>query len=323
MAETRPPVRIAILGAQDPLGEAVMALLTERDIAVDELIPLSLEETDDVVEFAGNELAIGKVEGFDWRAVDALIAATHDAAARRHIESAANQGCPVVCLLNDLDARADGVVRVASGLALAAAQVLKPIARKAGLQSVDVFAALPVSLAGKPGVEELAVQTRSVFNLDVAETEIFPVRIAFNMIPQVGKPLANGDIDSEALSAADLRERLGMPQLPVMVTATWAPMFYGAALAIHGTTERDCGRSDLRDWLSQASGVIVMDEALLGGVPTPYTEAQENEDVFVGRLRTEAVAGRRFALWMVCDVIRLEAARMVDQIENLIEKKAK
>ena len=110
--------------------------------------------------------------------------------------------------------------------------------------------------------------------------------------------------------------------MPVMVTATWAPMFYGAALAIHGTTARDCCRADLRAWLSEAPGVTVMDEALLGGVPTPYTEAQEDDGVFVGRLRTESAGGRRFALWMVCDAIRLEAAQIVDQIENLIEKKA-
>lgn len=321
MAESR-PLRIAILGAQDPLGEAVMALLAERDIEVDELIPLSLDECDDLVEFAGNEMAVSVAEGFDWRAVDVMVAATHHPAARRHIESAANQGCVSIGLLTGLDAHAEVVVRVPSGLALAAARVLKPIARQAGLQSVDVFASLPVSLAGKSGVEELAAQTQAVFNLTEADPEVFPVRIAFNMIPQVGKPMDNGDIDSEALSAADLRSRLGLPELPVMVTATWAPMFYGAALAIHGTTARDCCRADLRAWLSEAPGVTVMDEALLGGVPTPYTEAQEDDGVFVGRLRTESAGGRRFALWMVCDAIRLEAAQIVDQIENLIEKKA-
>ncbi len=125
------------------------------------------------------------------------------------------------------------------------------------------------------------------------------------------------------LSAADIRLRLGLPDLPVMVTATWAPMFYGAALAIHGSTGRDCSRADLRAWLSEKAGVTVMDEALLGGVPTPYTEAQENEGVFVGRLRTESAGGRRFALWLVCDAIRLEAAQIVNQIENLIEKNTK
>jgi aspartate-semialdehyde dehydrogenase len=321
MAETR-PLRIAILGAQDPLGEAVMALLAERDVDVGELIPLSLDECDAAVEFAGNELAIAPAENFDWRAADVMVAATHHPAARRYIESAANQGCAAICLLSGLDAHAGGVIRVPSGLALAAATALKPIVRQAGLQSVDVFASLPVSLAGKSGVEELAAQTQAVFNLTEADPEVFPVRIAFNMIPQVGKPMDNGDIDSEALSAADLCAHLGLPELQVMVTATWAPMFYGAALAIHGTTAQDCSRAELRDWLSQAAGVTVMDEALLGGAPTPFTEAQENESVFVGRLRTESAGGRRFALWLVCDAIRLEAARIVDQIENLIEKKA-
>jgi aspartate-semialdehyde dehydrogenase len=323
MTETRPAVRIAILGALDPLGEAVMALLTERDVAVGELIPLALEETEELVSFADDDLVVGLAEGFDWRQADILVAATRHGAARRHIESAANQGCPVVCLHTALDGHAESVKRVASGLALAAAKVLAPIVRKAGLGSVDIFASLPVSLAGKAGIDELAGQTQGVFTMDDVEAEVFPVRIAFNMIPQAGILDPAGDIDTERLCASDLRLRLGLPLLPIMVTAAYAPLFFGAALSIHGVTESACDLAGMRAWLSQAPGVTVMDETVLGGVPTPYTDSQESEDVFVGRLRVDPDTGRRFGLWLVCDVTRLEAAQIVDQIENLIENAAK
>lgn len=312
-------LRIALLGAQDPLGAAVISELEERDLAIGELIPLALDETDD---FVGDQ-PVGHIDSFDWRRADVLVAAARAPAARRHIESAANQGCAVVCLGNDVDARAEHIVRIHNGLAVAAGKALSVIAGRAGLESVELFAALPVSMAGKSGVEELARQTQAVFTMEECEPETFPVRIAFNLIPQAGVPLEDGGMDLEKQCADDLRAHLGRADLPVMVTASWVPTFYGTSLALHGSVDSVLDRGALSDWLRQAAGVTVMDETVPGGAPTPYTESQEDDTIFVGRVRVDAITGRRFALWLVCDAIRLEAAQIVDRIENLIEKKAK
>jgi aspartate-semialdehyde dehydrogenase len=309
------PLRVALLGALDPLGEAVIALLDEEDVTLGELIPLALDDCEEMVTIAGEALPVEEAAGFDWGRVDLLIAATRHAAARRHVEAAANQGCAVICPGNDFDARAGTVIRVPTGLALAAARALKPIAQRFGLASTDIFAALPVSMAGRSGVEELARQTQSVFAMEEAEPEHFPVRIAFNLIPQTGHSLGEGEIDLERMCSADLRAQLGLPELPVLFTAAWAPIFYGNAMAIHSVTDTSCSRVELVACLENVPGITLMDEAIPGGVPTPYTESQDSDTVFIGRLRADAMTGRRFALWLVSDATRLEAARIVETLE--------
>jgi len=155
------------------------------------------------------------------------------------------------------------------------------------------------------------------------ECEVFPVRMAFNLLPQVGQALATGETDWEAHCRADLRTRLGQPDLRVQVSAAWAPVFYGCAIVVHAVAGAPLTRARLSGWLAAQDEVTVMDEAMPGGAPTPYTEAQESEGIFVGRVRVENDHADRFALWLVCDAMRLEAAQIVDRLENMIEKKAK
>lgn len=315
--------RLALLGAQDPLGEAVIALLEDRELELAGLIPLAFDESEDLVAYTGGDVMLESAEGFDWSRADVLVAAARGPAARRHVEAAARRGLPVICLEADADVVGDAVQRVGSGLATAAARALGAIARHAGLASMDVFAALPVSMAGRSGVEELARQTQAVFAMEDTDSETFPVRIAFNLIPQVGLPLDDGSNDLERHAVDDLRAALGLPQLPVLLTAIWVPTFYGCALTIHGVTREDMTRSQLRAWLESVEDLILMDEAVTGGAPTPATESQDSETVFVGRLRVDQVDARHFALWLVCDANRLEAAQIVGALENMIEKKAK
>ncbi len=317
------PLRIALLGARDPLGEAVIAQIEARDIALGELIPLALDATDDLVAYAGEEIELETADAFDWGRADILVAAGRGASTRRYVEMAANRGLDVICLDADTDVVAGRVERVGDGLALVTARVVDVIERKAELASVDVFAALPVSMAGKDGVEELARQTQAVFAMEDAEAEAFPVRIAFNLIPQVGTPTPDGATSLEQRCAQDVRANLDLPDLPVMVTACWVPTFYGTALSVHGATTQAMTRGSLCTWLANLDGVTVMDEAVTGGAPTPFTEAQEDESVFVGRVRVDATTGTRFGVWLVCDATRLEAAQIVDRLENLIEKKTK
>jgi hypothetical protein len=124
--------RVALLGAPDPLGEELIALLGERDIAVGELHPLSLDDSDETV----GDLPVGHVDAFDWRQADILVVATHAAAARRHVEAALSQGCAVICPDGDVNLAGGEVLPFGSGLAVAAGKVLAAVAARAGLDSV-------------------------------------------------------------------------------------------------------------------------------------------------------------------------------------------
>jgi aspartate-semialdehyde dehydrogenase len=73
--------------------------------------------------------------------------------------------------------------------------------------------------------------------------------------------------------------------------------------------------------LLNAPGVVLMDEHLPGGYPTPVTDAAESSDAFVGRLRASGAGdSRSVQLWLVGDNVRTEAMNLAQIIERRVEK---
>jgi aspartate-semialdehyde dehydrogenase len=306
------------LGADDPLGEAILRLISERDVEVGAVHPLSLAESDGCVTLKGEELPLLDVAEFDWRQADLLINAVRSPAARRLEAVAAAAGCRVIGLA--ADGNPGERMAVAGGLSVAVQRALAPVQRIAPLEAVSLTAMLPVAVAGEAGVAELAAQTRALFAMESPEPEVFPLQIAFNLVPQVGAPLADGSVAFEASVVAELKALLGDSGISVSVLAMWAPLFYGTGVAVHGLARGEIDLAGLKAALSAQDGVTLMDVVLPGGVPTPATDALESDTVFVGRLQCSTDSPRRFSMWLVADMIRLEATSIVDYLENLIEK---
>ena len=202
--------------------------------------------------------------------------------------------------------------------AVIAARVLKPIVALAGLVSAEAFVTLPVALAGKEGVDELLQQTRGLFNMESPEPEAFPLQIAFNIVPKMQD---KGGEDYEVLlSQSTARLANGVS---VGYTAVTGPLFFGAAMALHVRTTQAMDIEKLRVALQHQDGITLMEAAELANtpaaMPTPATDAQGSQDVFVGRIRIDGDACR---LWLVFDPITLEAAQMAASVENWIDKPA-
>jgi aspartate-semialdehyde dehydrogenase len=72
-----------------------------------------------------------------------------------------------------------------------------------------------------------------------------------------------------------------------------------------------------RDLLSHAPGVVVVDDPASGRYPLA-TEAEGRDEVFVGRVRTDAAFNNGLSLWVVADNIRKGAATNAIQIAELL-----
>jgi len=299
--------RIALVGGDEPLAEAILRELEDRDLEVGEILPLGLEESDSMVSHRGRDLPVMDLAGFDWQLADVVIVASHAAAARRRAESASQAGKVVLDPANP------------TGAAIALGRVLAAITREFGLTAAHVSLNLPVSHHGMAAIEELSGQTRALFALESTEPGLLPPRIAFNMIPDSVDSAGRGVSQFEQRVEVDVRALLDAPSLPVMLLACWVPVFYGYSASLHVVCERPLDPSLLRALLAGTRGITVMDEAIPGGVPTPATDAQDSVDVFVGRLRVGEQDARQASLWLVFDGLRLEAVRTVDALENLIE----
>jgi len=264
------------------------------------------------------EIPLVEAIEFDWSQADILINASRLPAAARHESVATKAGCKVLGF--GQGEGESGRIALEGAISLAVHRVLAPIQKDTPLNSVSVVAMLPVAAAGEAGVAELAAQTHALFAMENIETDVFPLRIAFNLIPQFGPMLANGSSRLEQDACDEIKALLGRPELPVAVTAILAPLFYGAGLTVHVCAQDEIDLERLRRQLADRTGVTLMDTALPGGVATPATDAQDSDAVFVSRLRAGADARRDFSLWLVVDMTRLEASRIVDCVENSIEK---
>jgi len=78
---------------------------------------------------------------------------------------------------------------------------------------------------------------------------------------------------------------------------------------------------EVRTILQNAPGVVLVDDVKNLKYPMPM-DAQDKDDVFVGRLRRDETQAKTLNMWIVSDNLRKGAATNAIQIaEYLVEKK--
>jgi aspartate-semialdehyde dehydrogenase len=309
--------RIAIVGADDPVGEALLQELSESALAPESLIPVSLDEAEGCVRYGEEDLPCQAAEAVDWSAVGIAVFAARVPAAARLARELLGRGRRVVAVSGLLPPPADAaLIEVHDAPTAAILRVLRPLLGDAGLRRLSGFIGLPVGARGRAGVDELARQSRALFALEAVEPEVFPIQIAFNLLPQVGEIGEDGDSALENSLCQSLKACWG-EDLVTQFTAAWLPTFHGAVVALHGRSEAGLDMEGVGSRLARAPGVLVMNAPQPGAAPTPATDGVDSTDVVVGRLR---LAGPlHFSAWLTYDHARLEARQLCLAVEKSIE----
>ena len=198
--------------------------------------------------------------------------------------------------------------------------VMNPLHQAAGVVRVNVVTFQAVSGVGKAGIEELAMQTTSLLNLKSPESRIFPVQVAFNVVPQIGEFMDTGYTREEMKMIWEARKILQDTALMLNPTTVRVPVFYGHALALHVETRDKISVEQVRDLLRKAPGVSLKDQRRPGGYPTPVSDAAGEDAVFVGRVREDISHPRGIDLWAVTDNVRKGAALNSVQIAEILVK---
>jgi len=119
----------------------------------------------------------------------------------------------------------------------------------------------------------------------------------------------------------ETRKILGLDE-SVAITATCVrvPVMNSHSVEINVTFEKDTTPEEIREILSKAPGVVVVDNPANNEYPTPLM-ATGHDEVFVGRIRRDISQPNSFHIWCVGDNIRKGAASNAVQIAELIEEK--
>jgi aspartate-semialdehyde dehydrogenase len=174
-----------------------------------------------------------------------------------------------------------------------------------------------VSGAGKEAIEELSTQTANLLNFKPTQNDVFAKRIAFNVIPQIDVFTENGYTKEEMKMVWETQKILGDAKVKVNPTAVRVPVFFGHSEAVHIETRDKITAAQARELLSKAEGIVIMDEQVNGGYPTPADVADTNP-VYVGRIREDISCDNGLNLWVVADNVRKGAATNAVQIAQVL-----
>jgi aspartate-semialdehyde dehydrogenase len=323
---------VALIGAGSEIGREVAAVLRERAFPVGEWRLYDDAPEDEVMEDESGEdflpLDEADLSGADvvflcadpTRATEWAARATGAAALvidLTHGLAEAGQAPLIVPEVNS-DAIAAGLERgvfatpVPSATALAV--TLKPIDAAAELKRVVVTSFEPASIGGRPGIDELAAQSRDLLSGMTPEQGVFPHRIAFNLIPQVGDFVSGARTRGEWLVESQLRRVLELPDLPIIVTSVVTPVFFGQACTVYVETERPLDAAGATVLLRQSPGLLLSEEPQ--AYPT-LADVLGSEATHVGRVRDDLTVPYGLAFWMVIDGLRKGGAVNAVQIAEL------
>ena len=197
---------------------------------------------------------------------------------------------------------------------------LKPIYDEVGISRINVATYQAVSGTGKEAIEELALQTANLLNAKPVEPSVYPKQIAFNVLPQIDVFMENGYTKEEMKMVWETRKIMGDETIQVNPTAVRVPVFFGHSEAVHIETKQKISVERVRELLSAAPGITVVDERENGGYPTAVTESSGHDDVYVGRIREDISHPNGINLWVVGDNVRKGAALNSVQIAEVLVK---
>ena len=243
-------LKVAVVGATGAVGEAMLAVLAERRFPAEVVAVASKRSAGDYVAFGNEELKVHDLAGFDPAGVDIALFSAGGDVSKEHAPRFAAAGAVVIdnssAFRRDPDVplvvaevnpdtvapRPKGIIANPNCSTMQLMVALAPLHRAAGIERINVATYQSVSGTGRRALEELGRQTAGLLNFQGVEPEVYPVQIAFNVIPHGGEFLDNGYTSEEMKLVWETRRILGDESILVNATVVRVPVFYGHSEAV-------------------------------------------------------------------------------------------
>jgi aspartate-semialdehyde dehydrogenase len=333
--------RVGVLGATGAVGSTILAVLAERDFPAAEVVPFASERSAGrQIEWNGSTLECRPLGPETIQNLDVVLSSAGGSVsaewAPKLVEAGAvvvdntsywrmHEDVPLVVAGVNPDAAAahNGIVANPNCTTMVAMMALAPIHRAVGLERLVVSSYQAVSGTGQRAIEEMLAQSRAILaDEEPPPAEIYPHRIAFNVLPQV-ETFKDGDdyTTEERKVMAETRKILGVgEEVAISATCARVPVVSGHSESVNARTREDLSPDDCRALLREAPGVIVVDDPAAGEYPMAI-DAAGRDEVLVGRIRRDPDQERTLNLWIAGDNLRKGAAtNAVEVAELLVER---
>ena len=328
---------LAVVGATGAVGRIIVDMLVARKFPARRIKLLASARS------AGTPMRVGEatfdveVLGPDsFQGVEIAIGSTPDEVAAEFVPWAVERGTVVVdesgfyrmnpevpLVIPEVNPEAiathRGIIASPNCSTTQMVMVMKPLHDAARVTRVIVSTYQAVSGAGLSATRELEQATAAWLAGEPESQQIFPHRIAANLIPQIGSPRPNGFTSEEMKMVLETRKILGDESIAVSATCVRVPVANGHSESILIETEKKLTADEARGLLAGFPGIVVEDDLSAQRYPQPRT-ASGRDAVFVGRIREDISCPNGIALWCVSDNLRKGAATNAVQIDEHLVK---
>ena len=340
MSEQKRGYNIAIAGATGAVGGAMLETLRRRDFPINELRLLASERSvGKKLQFKGEDIAVQLLSKDSFTGIDVAL---FSAGASRSLEFApAAAAAGAIVVDNSSAYRMDpeiplvvpevnkhaiaqytnrGIIANPNCSTIQMLVALKPIYDKVGIKRIIVSTYQAVSGTGAAAIQELEQQVRDWAAGNTIKNEVYPHQIAFNCLPHIDSFLDNGYTKEEMKMVNETIKIFEDTSIGVTATTVRVPVVYGHSESVNIETKSKITAAQVKDLLSDAPGVLVVDDVANNRYPLAIESAGKFETL-VGRIREDESIANGINLWVVSDNILKGAALNAVQIaEVLIEE---
>jgi len=322
---------VAIVGATGLVGREFIKVLEQRNFPVSSIRLYASDRSAGKKVFVGhNEIEVKETSSDAFHNIDIALFSAGSEISRYFSPIAAQSGTlvidnsaafrmePKVPLVvpevNPEDIKNhQGIIANPNCSTIQIVVALYPLHKVNPIKRIIVSTYQSVSGTGAAAMEELTTQTKLVLEGQNTIPHVYPHQIAFNLLPEIDVFLDSGYTKEEWKMVEETRKIMHAPDIAVSATCVRVPVYIGHSEAVNVEFSRPMTPDEARYILAHAPGIKVIDDPSVSLYPQPWT-AGGTDDVFVGRIRTDASHPNGLVMWVVADNLRKGAALNAVQI---------
>lgn len=331
---------VAIAGATGAVGKVFLSILQERKFPIKNITLLaSSRSAGKKIEFCGQSVEVRELKKDSFKNIDIALFSAGAARSNEFAPYAVSGGATVIdnssafrmvegvpLIVPEVNKEIifshKGIIANPNCSTIIMAVAIKPIYDISRIKRIVVSTYQAVSGAGAKGIVELEQQTELVMqkHSDEIRPDIFPVQIAFNVIPHIDVFLENGYTKEEMKMSGETKKIFNDPDIKISATAVRVPVFTSHSESISVETEKKVDIDLLKKSMQNAPGISLKDDFKNKVYPT-VLDSSGKDDVFIGRIREDISCENSIAFWAVGDQLRKGAALNAIQIAEEIIKR--
>jgi aspartate-semialdehyde dehydrogenase len=333
---------IAIAGVTGAVGAEFIATMDRRKFPVRKLKALaSARSAGKTLDFRGTKVVIEELNEHSFDGVDIALFSAGGAISRKFAPIAVGAGAVVIdnssafrmdpnvpLVIPEINARRirdhKGIIAVPNCAAITALVPLWPIHRVKRIKRMILSTYQAASGAGAAAMAELVDSTRAHLDGEAFQPKVMPHPFAFNLFSHnTAIDPETGYNEEETKVIRETHKIFEDERIAVGVTCVRVPVLRAHCVAITFECERPISESQVREMLSGAPGVRIVDDRTKNHFPMPV-DASGQDDVLVGRIRRDLsdASGHSISMFVAADQLLKGAALNAIQIAELLPERA-